>query len=237
MCRVLGITNFDYARHRGIVERFCALARSGAVMAGDPPGHEDGWGLAFYREGGLVVHKSGVNLLEETDKVFGPLSAVKTSPVMIIHLRKSAWTNTSSARHAHPFLRGNTVFFLNGVVYDYQGLLPAITLPGLEADARDTEVFFYHIMSGDRRDLGRAFLGSVATIKEKHTYSALNCLFSDGEKLFAYRDWAKEADYYSLYKAFSENSWFVSSEPLDESMQWDMMRQDEFLVIDPREVA
>ena len=45
MCRVLGITNFDYARHRRIVERFCALARCGAVMAGDPPGHEDGWGV------------------------------------------------------------------------------------------------------------------------------------------------------------------------------------------------
>jgi glutamine amidotransferase len=237
MCRVLGITNFDYSRHRRVVERFCALARCGVVMAGDPPGHEDGWGLAFYRDGGLVVHKSGVNLLEETDKVFDPLDAVKTSPVMILHLRKSAWTNTSSARHAHPFHRDNTVFFHNGVVYDYQDLLPAITIPGLGADARDTEVFFYHVMSGGCRDLGRAFLDSVATIKRKHTYSALNCLFSDGVRLFAYRDYAKEPDYYSLYKAFSENSWFISSEPLDESMQWDMMTQEEFLMIDPRDVA
>ena len=237
MCRVLGITNFDFSRHRRIVERFCALARTGVVMAGDPPGHEDGWGLAFYREGELVVHKSGVNLLEETDKVFGPLSAVKTSPVMILHLRKSAWTNTSSARHAHPFHRGNTVFFHNGVVYDYRDLLPAITIPGLGADARDTEVFFYHVMSGDRRDLGRAFLDSVATIRRSHTYSALNCLFSDGVKLFAYRDYAKEPDYYSLYKAFSENSWFIASEPLDESMHWDMMPQEEFLVINPRDFA
>jgi len=233
MCRVLGITDFDFSRHRRIVERFCALARCGVVMAGDPPGHEDGWGLAFYRDGELIVHKSGVSLLEETDKVFGPLSAVRTSPVMILHLRKSAWTNTSSPRHAHPFHRDNTVFFHNGVVYDYRDLLPAITIPGLGSDARDTEVFFYHVMSGDGGDLGRAFLDSVATIKRKHTYSALNCLFSDGVKLFAYRDYAKEPDYYSLYKAFSKNSWFVSSEPLDESLQWDMMTQEEFLVIDP----
>jgi glutamine amidotransferase len=237
MCRVLGITNFDYSRHRGIVERFCNLARCGVVMAGDPPGHEDGWGLAFYQEGGLIVHKSGVCLLEETDKVFGPLNAVRTSPVMILHLCKSAWTNTSSARHAHPFHRDKAVFFHNGVVYDYQGLLPAITIPGLGADARDTEVFFYHVMSGGCKDLGRSFLDSVATIKRKHTYSALNCLFSDGEKLFAYRDYAKEADYYSLYKGFAQNSWLVSSEPLDESMQWDMMTQEEFLVIDPGDAA
>jgi len=237
MCRVLGITNFDYSRHRRIVERFCALARCGVVMAGDPPGHEDGWGLAFYREGGLVVRKSGACLLEETDKVFGPLSVAGTSPVMILHLRKSAWTNTSSARHAHPFHRDNAVFFHNGVVYDYQDLLPAITVPGLKADARDTEVFFYHVLSGDRRDLGRAFLDSVSAIKRGHTYSALNCLFSDGAKLFAYRDYAKEPDYYSLYKAFAQNSWLVSSEPLDESMQWEMMSQEEFLAIDPGDVA
>ena len=59
MCRVLGITNFDYSKHEGMVARFCELARTGIVMAEDPPGHMDGWGLAFYQKGKLVVHKSG----------------------------------------------------------------------------------------------------------------------------------------------------------------------------------
>ncbi len=232
MCRVIGITNFDYSRHQKIVERFCELARSGVVMAGDPPGHEDGWGLAFYQEGRLIVHKSGVNLLEETDKVIRILSAAKTSPVMILHLRKSAWAHTSNTRHAHPFHQGNTVFFHNGVVFDYQGLIPDIGLPGLPADARDTEVFFFHVMSGGAQDLGRAFLDSAALIQRKHKYSALNCLLSDGVKLFAYRDYAKEPDYYSLYKAFSENSCIVSSEPLDENIRWDLMAKEEFLAIE-----
>jgi len=232
MCRVLGITNFDYARHQDIVARFCELARTGVVMAEDPPGHEDGWGLALYEEGQLIVHKSGASLLEETDRVFGILSAAKTSPVMILHLRKSAWANTSNTRHAHPFHHDNTVFFHNGVVYDYQGLIPDIDLPGLEADARDTEVFFYHFMSGKAGDLGRAFLGTVALIRQKHKYSALNCLFSDGVKFFAYRDYAREPDYYSLYKACSGNSWFISSEPLGDNIPWQMMAQEEFLTID-----
>lgn len=232
MCRVLGITSFDFARHHKIVARFCALARCGAVMAGDPPGHEDGWGLAFYRQGELVVHKSGASLLEETGKVMEILSTAKHAPVMILHLRKSAWANTSSTRHAHPFHLGNAVFFHNGVVYDYQRLLPAISLPGLGADARDTEVFFYHVMSGKGQDLGRAFLDSVALIKREHKFSALNCLFSDGRRLFAYRDYAREPEYYSLYKACSENSWFISSEPLDEKMRWGMMAKEEFLAID-----
>jgi len=232
MCRFLGITNFDYVKHQDIVARFCELARTGVVMAEDPPGHEDGWGLAFYEEGRLVVHKSGGSLLEETDRAFGVLSTAKTSPVMILHLRKSAWANTSNIRHAHPFHHENTVFFHNGVVYDYQGLIPDIDLPGLEADARDTEVFFYHVMSGKPSDLGRAFLDTVALIRQKHKYSALNCLLSDGEKFFAYRDYAREPGYYSLYKAFSDNSWFISSEPLDDTIRWEMMAQEEFLAID-----
>lgn len=232
MCRVLGITDFDWSRHREIIARFSQLAQTGMVMAEDPPGHMDGWGLAFYQKGQLVVHKSGVNLLEEADKVNGILSAAQRSPLMILHLRKSAWTNTSNTRHAHPFHLGNCVFFHNGVVYDYQGLLPDISVPGLGADARDTEVFFYHVMSGTTRDLGRNFLDSVVVIKRNHRFSALNCLFSDGVKLFAYRDYAKEANYYSLYTARAENSWLISSEPLEESLQWEMMAQEEFLEIE-----
>jgi predicted glutamine amidotransferase len=233
MCRVLGITEFDYATHQEIVEQFCELARSGVVMDEDPPGHEDGWGLAFYLEGQLVVHKSGINLLEETDKVIDILSAAQSSPIMILHLRKSAWGDRFSTRHAHPFHLNNNVFFHNGVVYDYQGLLADITVPGLGADALDTEVLFYHVMSGKAQDLGRAFLDSAALIKRQHKFSALNCLFSDGAKLFAYRDYAKEPDYYSLYKACSANSWLISSEPLDENMCWEMMAKEEFLAIDP----
>ncbi len=234
MCRVLGITNFDYAEHQDVVVRFCELARTGMVMAEDPPGHEDGWGLAFYQRGALVVYKSGDNLLEETDKVVSILSAAQTSPVMILHLRKSAWENTSNTRHAHPFFIGNRAFFHNGVVYDYQGLLPAINQPGLGADARDTEVLFYHVMSCPTRDMGRDFLATAALIQQNYKFSALNCLFSDGKNLFAYRDFTKEEAYYSLYKAYAQNTCFISSEPLDENLRWEMMAKGEFLAIDPR---
>jgi len=235
MCRVIGITNFDWSRHRDIVARFTRLAHTGVVMAEDPPGHMDGWGLAFYQDGRLVVHKSGACILDEADKVFGILGAARTSSLMILHMRKSAWTNTSSTRHAHPFHLDNTVFFHNGVVYDYQGLLPDITVPGLGADARDTEVFFYHVasgvMGGRTRNLGRAFLDSAALIKRKYRYSALNCLFSDGVKLFAYRDYAREPDYYSLFKAHADNARLISSEPLDSNLRWKTMAQEEFLEI------
>ena len=231
MCRLLGITNFEYARHRQVVENFCELARTGMVMAGDPPGHQDGWGLAFYQGGNLSVHKSGGNLLEESDKVTGILSALGRAPVVILHLRKSAWKDTACTRHAHPFQYNNVVFAHNGTVYDYQGLLPAIRVPDLGEDALDTEVFFYHFMSAVTPDPGQAFLDTVSLVKRDYSFSALNCLFSDGTKLFAYRDYTKEPDYYSLYKARSGNSCIISSQPLDENIRWEMMVKEEFLVI------
>ncbi len=58
MCRLLGITNFAYSRHHKIVENFCELAHAGVVMAGDPPGHADGWGLAFYQGGDSLSTKA-----------------------------------------------------------------------------------------------------------------------------------------------------------------------------------
>lgn len=231
MCRLLGVTNFEYSRHAKIVDNFCELARVGNVMAGDPPGHADGWGMALYQDGTLTVHKSGSNILDEKDKVIEILRGVGEAPVLILHLRKSAWSDTTSTRHAHPFAYDNVAFVHNGVVYGYQGLLPAITIPGLGEDALDTEVFFYHFMSARARGLGQAFLDTVSIIKQGYRYSALNSLFSDGARLYAYRDFSKEPDYYSLYKSSSEASCIVSSQPLDENRQWELMDKGEFLEI------
>jgi glutamine amidotransferase len=118
------------------------------------------------------------------------------------------------------------------VVYGYERLLPAITLSGLEPDALDTEVFFYHIMTGAQtRDLGQAFQDTVSLIKHEYRYSALNTLFTDGHRLFAYRDFSKEPDYYSLFTARDKDSVYVSSEMLDKTLKWTPMEQEEFLEI------
>lgn len=232
MCRVLGITAFDLSRHRKLVDRFCELARDGVVMPEDPPGHEDGWGLAFYQAGQLTVHKSGASLLTDIDRVIAILKRATPTPLMILHLRKSAWGDRLSTRHAHPFHDRNRVFFHNGVVYDYQRLIPGIKSPGPDRDALDTEVLFHHVLSGTHEDLGRNFLDTVALVKKDHDFSALNCLFSDGMKLFAYRDYTRAPDYYSLYRASSGASSLISSEPLDQTLRWDMLAKGEFLAID-----
>jgi glutamine amidotransferase len=232
----MSITNFEFSRHEQLVRNFCQLAASGNVMPGDPPGHGDGWGLAYYRNGELEVLKSGGNLLEEAGELLETLGRVGASPLVMLHLRKSAWSDTSSTRHAHPFRYDNTFFAHNGVVYGYQGLLPEMALPGLGEDALDTEVFFYHFLSAHlnsagKLGLGEAFLRTVELIGREYRFSALNCIFSDGARLYAYRDFSKEPEYYSLYKACAETSCIVSSQPIDAALCWELMEKGEFLEI------
>jgi len=86
-------------------------------------------------------------------------------------------------------------------------------------------------MSDPSPDLREAFLNTVSLIKRIYTFSALNCLFSDGRNLFAYRDYNKEPDYYSLFKASSENSCFISSQPLAENLSWKLMAKEELLIV------
>lgn len=231
MCRLLGITGFEFGRHEKIIRNFCELARSGQVMPGDPPGHGDGWGMAFYRNGELTVEKSAGSLAQESEQAIEILQNLGETPVLILHLRKSAWKNTTSSRHAHPFHYRNVAFAHNGVVYGYQGLIPDITVPGLGDDALDTEVFFLHFMSEENVPPDQAFLRTVSLIKRDYRFSSLNTLFSDGTKLYAYRDYSKEPDYYSLYKAESEGSWIISSEPLAPDIRWVMMQKEEFLAL------
>ena len=230
MCRLFGIKNYDLNKHHKLLENFCELARTGNVMAGDPPGHQDGWGLGYYRDGKAVLHKSGGSLTEEKDVFFSALAQAQSSPLVIAHLRKSAWAQTSTAEHAHPFLYNNALFAHNGTVRDYKSLLPAIHLPGIDLSrALDTEVFFLYALSfvNPETNLESAFGKAVENIRRHNTYSALNCLLTDGKKLIACRDYSAHPGYYTLYHASDGGSEIISSEPVSPQLQWRLLEKGE----------
>jgi glutamine amidotransferase len=231
---MLAIRNFEYRSHRALLERFCDLARTGRILPGDPPGHADGWGIGYYRDGIAAVCKSGGSLLDEQDTYFERLAAIGRSPVLIAHLRKSAWPATTTAANAHPFACGNAIFAHNGTVRDYKTLLPAITVPSPEPldTALDTYVFFLHILSGAAGgDLAAGFRASVGHIRQHNTYSSLTCVLADAGHLYGYRDFAAHEDYYTLYHAAQENSAVLSSEPLDPALRWRLLERGEMITL------
>lgn len=232
MCRLLGIKDFDIAAHRGLLDSFLALAEKGKTLAEDPPGHLDGWGIGWYRGGTAFVHKSGGSLRDEREDYFQTLEKIGRSGVLIVHLRKSAWKQTSTARHAHPFADRYHLLAHNGTVRDYRELLKDI--PGAGEDlsgALDTEVLFRYVIALSSGGMEAGFREAVSRIHKNNEYSALNVLFSDGTKLFAFRDYRKYPEYYTLYRANLGGSGIVASEPLAPARGWRLMEQEELAVL------
>mgnify|MGYP002395531696 CR=1 FL=1 len=231
MCRMLGLKNFEYRRHKEILEYFLALAETGKVPRGDTPGHLDGWGMGYYRNGQAVVHKSGGSVVEEKRDFWETCERIAHSKIIIVHLRKSSWPGTSKADHAHPFSLKNILFAHNGTVRDYKTLRREIPGPGRpRPDALDSEVYFHNVMNFASLGLEKAFQKAVQHIKKSNRYSSLTSLFSDGNMLYGYRQYSKNPGYYSLYHALCGDAGVISSQPVSPHLPWKMLRRGKLLV-------
>jgi glutamine amidotransferase len=231
MCRMLALKNFEFGRHKEILENFLALADTGNVPPGNDPGHHDGWGIGYYKNGQAVVHKSGGSAAKEKRDFWEICAGIDHSKIILVHLRKSSWAGTSIAEHAHPFSHEGFLFAHNGTVKDYETLLMEFT--GRDkppADARDTEVYFRYMMKFASLGAVKAFKKAVRHIKKYNSYTSLTCLFSDGNRLYGYREYSKNPEYYSLYYATFKGTAIISSQPLSPRLQWKMMRKAKLFI-------
>jgi predicted glutamine amidotransferase len=231
MCRMLGVKNFDLRRHEEALRNFFDLARNGRTLPGDSPGHVDGWGIAYYAGGEPAVQKSGRSVVADEKRFWKTLETIGRSRVLLVHLRKSSWPGTSSPAHTHPFTWRKFSFAHNGTIRDYKKLLHELP-PGEELrDALDSEIYFRYIMSFLSLGLEKAFPQAVRHIRKKNTYSSLNCIFSDGRRLYGYRDYRRNPEYYSLYRASQGGAGFISSEPVYPRARWKMIPGGELVYL------
>jgi predicted glutamine amidotransferase len=230
MCRMLGLKNFVFRRHREILENFFGLAEAGKTLPGDTPGHLDGWGIGFYKNGKAVVHKSGGSIVDEKQEFFETCERVKASRILLLHLRKSAWSGTSKTAHAHPFVAENILFTHNGTIRDFKALRKEITHNPPHPEAMDSEVYFRYVMNFAPLGLVEAFRRAARHIKTSHTYSSLTCLFSDGNLLYGFREFTKDPWYYSLYYTPAEGATIVSSQPVSPRLRWKTLPKGKLFV-------
>jgi len=188
------------------MEEFCNLAENGAVPTGSAKGHKDGWGIGYYLKKEAQVIKSGKSILDEKEKFFDSLKKINSSPCLIAHLRKAGWKNTATTENAHPFSNGKYLFAHNGTMNDYKTVLH---LPD-DTKILDTEAIFHFTLSKIKPTdpLNSKTLKEILDdlSRRSQDYTALNCVFSDGEKLMAYRNYTKEPGYYTLYLAEEKNT-------------------------------
>ncbi len=229
MCRMIGIKRFSYEKHRDFLLALAGLAREGRVPDGAKPGHMDGWGIGYYRDGSAILHRSAASILNEPRALEEQMRRADGSPVVILHLRKSAWKGTTAVENSHPFLSRNRLFAHNGTIRNYRSLLDSIPGRGGLKKALDTEVFFHYLL--EHCETTERLRACFSDIIKSCSYSSLNCLMSDGKLLCAFREYSREPRYYTLYHARTSGSDLVCSERVSPGLDWKMLRKRELLII------
>jgi glutamine amidotransferase len=189
--------------------------------------HDSGWGMSVYPRG------EG----EESTCMRFPVAASSTEEfeacasargrIFSVHVRRATMGGLTP-ENTHPFCLGSYSFSHNGTILEYPRLLE----PGVRAPAgeTDSEAFFSFLML--RFDPERAvetLRGAVQAVVDRTTFSGLNFLLSDGERLYAYR-----LGVFELHWLSRPGQLLVSSERLTDE-RWHDVRQDVLLVCDPND--
>ena len=197
--------------------------------------HSDGWGLGWYEGGKPAVRKSSVAALYDPKY----LTAARTikSDMIMAHLRKQTRGNVREV-NSHPFVFKNYMFAHNGTISKSLVRFIKTDYRGMKGDT-DSELLMrfliQHIEEHKRPLYGmrRAFrtLRKLTESGELKA-SAVNFLFSDGEKLYVYRKmYSRPMRLFYRYNDNGYESLQVSSAPL-KTHDWVEMGDGEMLVAD-----
>lgn len=209
MCRMLAFTG-QYRTVEDLLYKFQKLAVTGKSL--DGKGHRDGWGIGWYN--------NGVHLLKKAECATSNnyLDAVKAAThggprLLLAHIRKASPGTPVTDKEAHPFQEGNYLFCHNGSLYSRDGQ----PLPEL-----DTVLFFKKIQETSLKE--------AITYFKNFKYTSLTCLLTDGDTLWAYRDFTEKEDYYTLYYLKTDKFILFCSEPILPG-RWVLLKNGELVTV------
>jgi glutamine amidotransferase len=221
---------FSSSEPRDVTPYLASLARfceSGNLVDGwerRPGGnHPDGWGVAW-RVGDEIRMVKGGNPAS-SDPLLSGIGAATDR--FIGHVRYASNPETVCAANSHPFQALGVTLAHNGTFY---GKI------GEEGDARkvsDTLVFLELL---ENRWMERTLEGLSETLRKILTaremvgeYSAANLLIAAGGALFAFRQYRRNGEYYTLYLNSGDGISVVASEPLDADPGWRLLGNGELV--------
>jgi predicted glutamine amidotransferase len=219
MCRVFGCVAAEPASIRyELVEAENPLIRQSED-------HDSGWGMAVYeRANGLDPLLVRFPEAAHGDGDF-PGATTKRGRIFNAHVRRATMGGLTAA-NTHPFSLGSYSFGHNGTIMRWPRLLePGVTPP---AGDTDSEAFFNFLMAHyDASDPIASLRRAIRTTVERSPFSGLNFLFSDGDRLFAYR-----LGLFDLHWLHRPGQLLVASEKVTDET-WHTVQQDVLLVLDP----
>lgn len=185
--------------------------------------HDSGWGMAVYEraegaEPTLIripeAAHAGTDFERATDA---------TGRMFNVHVRR-ATVGGLTLENTHPFTFGGLSFGHNGTVIDY----PRLGVTDARGESDSEHLFRYLVAHFDGRDTIGSLRTMVAAAVEASVFSALNFLFSDGYRLYAYR-----LGLFDLFWVSRPGQVIVSSEQVTEDEEWHTVEQDVLLVLEP----
>jgi predicted glutamine amidotransferase len=222
MCRVFGCVAAEPTSIR------YELLEAGNPMIRQSEEHDSGWGMAVYDRGD--GSQPALVRFPEAAYADGDFrKATDTRGRMFnVHVRRATMGGLT-LENTHPFCLGNYSFGHNGTVLHYPRLLEAgVAKPGGETDS---EALFNFLMrdydpGAPLPSLRRA----MTAVVDRSPFSGLNFLFSDGERLYAYR-----LGVFELHWLPRPGQLLVASEKITDE-PWHTVQQDVVLVLDPHDL-
>jgi len=220
MCRVFGCVAAEPAsiRHE-LIEAENPLIRQSED-------HDSGWGMAAYeRANGLDPRLVRFAEAAFSNPDFVDATELKAR-IFNVHVRRATMGGLAP-ENTHPFVLGSYSFGHNGTILRYPRLLERPTVTAPRGDT-DSEAFFNFLMTiYDAGDPIGSLRRAIRTTVERSPFSGLNFLFSDGDRLFAYR-----LGLFELHWLHRPGQLLVASERVTDE-EWHTVQQDVLLVLDP----
>jgi predicted glutamine amidotransferase len=206
--------------------------------------HDSGWGIAHYPNGEPVIERFPGSA--HGDPGFKE-AAHAVASLSMVHVRRATMGGLK-AENTHPFARGPFSYCHNGTILQPRELEDMAARP--PRGETDSERFFELLMAVlDPEDVVGSLRSTVELVCDRCRFSALNFLFCDGRRLYAYRlgiyhlFWlvrnldldADTRTHYHLHleRPHGEHGVLVSSEKLTEDEPWGAFEQDQLVICDP----
>ena len=218
MCRVFGCVSADpvTVRHE-LLEADNPLIRQSEE-------HDSGWGMAVYERPDSEPRLVRFPHAAHADGDFVAATELR-GRIFNVHVRRATMGGLT-LENTHPFCLGNYSFGHNGTVLEFTRL----RLPGVQDATGDTdsEQLFNLVMRDfDPAEPSASLRRTLETVLQSSPFSGVNFLFSDGERLFAYR-----LGIFELHWLARPGRLMVASERVT-AEAWHTVQQDVLLTLDP----
>ncbi len=221
MCRVFGCV----AREPVSIRSELLSARNPLIRQSEE--HDSGWGMAVYERpdaGEPVLARFPTPA--HTGEDFARATELE-GRIFNVHVRKAS-IGAPTLENTHPFTLAGYSFCHNGSILGFPKLLEdGVAPPRGETDSEH----LFNLLMRDY-DPGHAvgsLRGAILRAVRTGPFSGLNFLFSDGERLYAYK-----LGVHALHWRAEPGRLLVSSEPIGLE-PWHLVNDDVLLVLDPED--